>query len=267
MVSKKPSVVPRIPPTRRVVILGASNVTLGLSTVVEAARNAWGRPSDLMIAAGHGRSYGLSSSVLGRRLPAITSCALWDQLAERPELPTAALVTDIGNDLIYGCQVDLVLSWVETCLQRLYQQVDRLVVTRLPWESISAITPGKYRFLRSLLFPKSRVSLDDILVRAEEINHHLVQFANRYHAYVIHPDRQWYGWDPIHVARKQRSAAWQKILSCWSDGRPSMRTSHSWRRSWMLRKARPYAWQRFGMDRHQEQPTCMLPDGSVMSLY
>ena len=138
-------------------ILGASNVTIGLSTVVEAARNAWGRPLDLMIAAGHGRSYGHRSSVLGRRLPSIASCGLWDQLATRPELPTAALVTDIGNDIVYGSDSEQIIQWVEICLEKLSQQYDRLIVTRLPHETILATPPGKFRFLSSLLFPKSRV--------------------------------------------------------------------------------------------------------------
>jgi hypothetical protein len=248
-------------------ILGASNVTVGLPTVVEAARNAWGRPLDLMIAAGHGRSYGVASSVLGRQLPSLISCGLWEAWDERAELPTAALVTDIGNDLIFGSDVDHLLRWVETCLQRLAQRVDRLVVTRLPLESISTLTPGKFHLLRSLLFPRSRVTLEEIFTRAEQANEQIVHFANRYHAYIVHPDRQWYHWDPIHICRTQRTSAWQKIFSCWSDGRPVMKTTHSFRRWLTVRKARPLEWQRFGVARHREQPACTLPDGSLLSMY
>src|SRR5205807_8069752 len=60
-------------PPRRVVVLGASNVSLGFGTIVETAARLWGAPLDLLAAFGHGRSYGLRKSVLGRELPGITA--------------------------------------------------------------------------------------------------------------------------------------------------------------------------------------------------
>jgi len=84
-------------PARRVVLLGASNLTRGISTAVETARLQWGRPLDVMAALGHGRSYGLASRLLCRTLPSIVECGLWPALAARPPAPTAALVTDVGN--------------------------------------------------------------------------------------------------------------------------------------------------------------------------
>ena len=89
-------------PERRVVLLGASNLVAGLPRVVEAARSVWGGPLDILAAAGHGRSYGRSSRVLWRTLPGILSCGLWEDLARRPPASTAALLTDVGNDILYG---------------------------------------------------------------------------------------------------------------------------------------------------------------------
>ena len=37
-------------PPRRVVVLGASNVTRSLSTIVETACRLWGRPLDMLLA-------------------------------------------------------------------------------------------------------------------------------------------------------------------------------------------------------------------------
>lgn len=63
-------------PTRRVVLLGASNIARSLSIVFDSARNAWGSPLDIVAATGHGRSYGMSSRVLGRTLPGILQSGL-----------------------------------------------------------------------------------------------------------------------------------------------------------------------------------------------
>src|SRR5438270_1664562 len=101
---------------RRVVLLGASNLTRGISTVVETAQAVWGSPLEVLAALGHGRSYGLRSRVFGRELPGITGCGLWGDVAARGPAETAALVTDIGNDLLYGASVPTILGWVAESL-------------------------------------------------------------------------------------------------------------------------------------------------------
>ena len=153
-------------PSRRVVLLGASNVARSMSTVIETAELVWGRPLDVLAACGHGRSYGRTSCVFGRSLPGILECGLWDELSRRPALPTAALVTDIGNDILYGAGVDQIAAWVEQCLTRLRGVCERIVVTELPLARIASVTPRQYDLFRALLFPGSRVTFADALIES-----------------------------------------------------------------------------------------------------
>src|SRR3990172_7889601 len=111
-----PSSVEERAAVRRVILLGASNLTRAISTVVETAWLGIGGPLEILAALGHGRSYGMNSSVLGRVLPGIVPCGLWPALALLPQAPTFALVTDIGNDLGYGVSAGQIMHWVETCL-------------------------------------------------------------------------------------------------------------------------------------------------------
>src|SRR5690606_17242178 len=77
-------------PHRRVVMLGASNLTRGVSTVLATAQAYWGaNPVDALFALGHGRSYGITTNVLGRILSSIRDCGLWKALDDRPSAPTA----------------------------------------------------------------------------------------------------------------------------------------------------------------------------------
>lgn len=254
-------------PVRRVILLGASNVTLGLGTVIATAQRAWGAPLDIMAAIGHGRSFGLPSTVLGRTLPGIVECGLWDELLQRPPLPTAALVTDIGNDIIYGRRTDTILRWVETCLARLRAVTERLVVTRLPLASLSRTPNWRMRLLVSLFFPSSRFDLAEALDRARELDGELLSYAGRYGAYIVRPQRAWYTWDPIHVARTCRAAAWRAYLGCWTDGKnlpPVQETFFDWMTAV---RARPLYWKRFGHERHCRQPSVQLADGTTLSLY
>src|SRR5437764_15396038 len=108
-------------PLRRVILLGASNLSRSFPTVVATVRQTWSEPVEIMAAMGHGRSYGQDSWFLGRKISGIFPCALWLDLQNRPRLPTAALITDVGNDILYGISTDRLLDWVEHCLVRLAQ--------------------------------------------------------------------------------------------------------------------------------------------------
>lgn len=252
---------------RRVILLGASNVMRGISTIVETAELVWGQPADILAASGHGRSYGQTSCVLGRSLPGILQCGLWDALAQRPPLPTAALVTDIGNDILYGADAEQIAAWVAECLRRLRAVCERLIVTELPVARIASVTPTQYRWVRSLLFPGSRVTFADAIARAEALNAHVARLACEYRAALCAPQRDWYGWDPIHIRRAYWSHAWHAILSAWSDRATAACARGSWRRWWQLRTQRPLARRLFGVAQRCAQPARVLRSGSAISMF
>ena len=141
------------------ILLGASNLTRSFATVVAAARRTWGEPLEIMAAMGHGRSYGQDSTVLGRKISGIFPCALWQDLQNRPSLPTAALVTDIGNDLLYGVPPDRLHEWVERCLDRLAEAGAATIVTQMPIGSVESLGEARFRFFRRLFFPRSTLTL------------------------------------------------------------------------------------------------------------
>jgi hypothetical protein len=254
-------------PSRRVILLGASNVTRSMSTLVETAELVWGRPLDVLAACGHGRSYGRTSCVFGRSLPGILECGLWDDLSRRSALPAAALVTDIGNDILYGAGVDQIAAWVEQCLLRLRAVCERIVITELPLARVVSVTPGQYNLFRALLFPGSRVTWTDALDRVRELNARVIELARQQRGVSCVPRLQWYGWDPIHVRRAAWAEAWCEILSGWSDRGVAQRARGSWLRGWQLRRQRPLVRRWFGFEQRRAQPTCTLRSGSAISLY
>jgi hypothetical protein len=58
---------PQTGEVRRVVALGASNLTRGFHAVVSVARAAWGPEVEIVAALGHGRSYGSARRHPSRR--------------------------------------------------------------------------------------------------------------------------------------------------------------------------------------------------------
>lgn len=256
--------------TRRVILLGASNVSLGFPTLVATAGRLLGAPLDLLGAFGHGRSYGMRMGILWHELPAIRDCGLWRVLEARPPAPTFALLTDVGNDILYDVPVSDIAGWVETCLERLARAGARVVMTSLPLCNLPMLSPRRFLLCRTVLFPGCRLSYDTVVGRACELDRHVRELAARYRAMLAEPQARWYGLDPIHIRREWRPQAWLDILSRWSKAAPLPATAfapirHSLRLR--LRLMRPECQWLFGWERHTAQPVGRLMGGTSIALY
>jgi hypothetical protein len=253
---------------RRVILLGASNLTRAISTIVGIAQATLDGPLDIVAALGHGRSYGMWSRVLYRELPGINSCALWDDIKRRPKLDTVALVTDIGNDIFYGASVDEIMSWVELALARLEQHGARTTITLLPVENADGISEWRFRLMRRILFHRCQLELCDVRSMIVELNDRLRQLATSRGAAVACQRSEWYGFDPIHIRMRDWHRAWDEILAAWrSHGTAAARWGGSFSRWTYLRSLAPHERTIFGVAQRAPQPVGRLADGSLISFY
>ncbi len=255
-------------PTRRVILLGASNVVRAFPTLVETVRRTWCEPIDFMVAMGHGRSYGQDSAVFGRKISGIFPCALWRDLHERAPLPTTALVTDIGNDLLYGVTPARLVSWVEQCVNRLANVGATTIVTHLPAASIERLGQRRFALFRTMLFPRSNLTLAAAKQHMREMNQRLDALAEPQKVSVISASGAWYGFDPIHVTRRSFRKAWPTILADWLDEDEQVVFSKSsLLMTAYLASLAPFEYSRFGMKRCAAQPCARFIDGTTISLY
>jgi hypothetical protein len=259
------------PDRPRIILLGASNVTRCISTIVETGRliAGAGSPVDIHAAIGHGRSYVQSSSLLTRTLPAITESPIWPASDPPPDgdAPTFALLTDVGNDIMYGSDVPTIVSAVETCLDRLEERNAKIVMTNIPIPRVERITPMQFRLVKTLFFPGYDVSFKRALDDARTIAHRLDDIARARNIPIILPDHAWYGADPIHIMQSRSAAAWSAILSSWRPADPPLAARGSLRRWLTIRPARAARWSFLGRSFETPQPARRLPDGSTLSLW
>jgi hypothetical protein len=255
---------------RAAVVLGASNVALGLVEVASAARRAWRAPLDLYVAAGLGRSYGRWNWILGHSLPGIIQCALWEALEERRAAGHAggivALVTDVGNDLLYGSPPDEILSWVNICLERLAAHDAQFVIGQVPIDSIERMGALRFYQLRRVLYPWSRLTWSDAITGATELREGLERLAKKFSCPSVQPRGEWFGWDPIHVRSAYRAAAWKEYCGAWTTPEPPS-AARLPRQALGLRMARVHHRRLFGRERICAQPAMRMSDGSTVSLY
>lgn len=248
----------------RVVLLGASNVTLGFGVLTRLIRSGFDGPLDVRAALGHGRSYGVWSSVLVRGLPSIVGCGLWDDLRAAPPAPTYALLTDVGNDLMYGFPPDRIAGWVETCLDRLVESGAHVVVTRLPIARVERLGAWRYHATRASFFPLHRpVAWGDMLGRVRELDERVAGAAHSRGAAVVTPPLEWYGLDPIHIRWTRRAPAWSRVLAEWPGFRAPGRSKAS---SLPLLGRMPQRYRICGRDAMTPQPVVVRND-VTLSLY
>jgi len=248
----------------RVVLLGASNLAIGFPLIVRQLFAGLPRPLEIYAACGHGRSFCRWSRVLFRALPGIDRCALWSDLERTSHgnsSTTLALVTDVGNDLIYGSTPELIARRIEFCLSELSRHRAELVMTHLPLASIERLSALRYNATKAVFFPRTGGRWPEMLKRARDLDQSLAEIGSRYSAHLVPQPLKWYGFDPIHIRRGHRGRAWQTIFSGW----PSFGTATEGDRLALadvvrLRLAAPAERRLFGRQQLRPQPSLALGD-------
>lgn len=242
----------------RAILLGASNLRISLSTVV--GRIAAAGAQEVFVACGHGRSYGKESSFLRlRRLPGILECGLWQAVRAATPLATRALLTDIGNDLIYGEPVADVAAWIEECLARLAALGAEVVLTPLALGRLDRLEPVSYRIAQKVMFPGRDLPLPELLRRAHDLDARLRRLAYEHGATLVEQPADWYGLDPIHFRYRKRREAWDRILASWPATKDRAKVG--------LPLVGAAAYQLFGRAITTPQPVRTLPGGAAVWLY
>jgi hypothetical protein len=253
----------------RVVLLGASNLTRSISTAVETAQLVCGPQLEILVAAGHGRSYGLSGQFLGRTLPSILNCGVWEALAARPDAPTTAVITDIGNDILFNVSVPQIADWIETVLDRLEKTHARVCLTLLPLASAAKLGPRRFRFFRRLYVPGCRLELSDALARSQELSSRLQQIGQARNVRLVEQPGAWYGFDPIHIRLRCWREVWREIFFPWAEAAAAQSQAiHGSLPRWIyLRTRRPLQRTLFGVEQHANQPVCRLRNRTTISFF
>lgn len=253
-------------PRQSVVLLGASNLTIGWRPLMKVVTEKTSRPLEILAAIGLGRSFVGWSYVGLRGLPAIPDCGLWRSLPGNDSPPPLVFVTDLGNDIVYGHRPEAIMQHVSACIHRIFEwrPDSKIVLSGLPLESVRSMNRWRFLAARTMLFPGCFLSFDTILGRSEELDTLAADFAVRMKIPRVVPEGCWYGVDPIHVLRPLREEAFRRFLSHWPE--PEAPGSAAAAND-LLRMPAPIAAERrtLRFTRHTAQPVYASPMAVVSS--
>jgi hypothetical protein len=255
-------------PQRRVVLLGASNLSIKFPIVVHSLRALFNAPLEFFVAKGFGRSYGQESKFFGKKFLGILQTGLWAAMDRATTISTVAIVADIGNDLAYEAPVRRIVDWIEVTLDRLAAHRAQVVLNNIPLASLGAVGAARYHFFRELFFPNCGLPRRELMKRAEQLSEALARLAEKRKTPIFSGRIEWYGLDPIHPRRGASGEIWRLMLSAISDAGalvPLVRAAPL--SALQLHRLKPESWSHFGVTRRAAQPAGRLSDGTTIALY
>ncbi|MEP3479359.1 MAG: hypothetical protein ABJZ55_08940 [Fuerstiella sp.] len=225
---------------RTVLVLGASNVSLAWSQIVSLVLSSSTGRADFVTAHGMGRAYASASSgFVFRRLPGILHSGLWAALPKfNDEQAASVLITDLGNDLLYGCSVSEVVEAAGECVSRVRQWNSNadFVVTAPPLTSVLKLQPTQFRIMKQLLFPSCPLKLPQVQQATQDLFDGIQTLAADQGLKIYEPPARCFGYDPIHIRRRDRRDVFHSMLKLWEHTPASPVASPP---------ASPVAWKRF----------------------
>jgi len=195
------------------VLLGASNLSRGCFALARHVKVClYPRKVEVLVASGPGRGYCVSGGLLNVSYPSIQSSDIFNvaQRKRKSGYRVVALVTDIGNDIMYGESAGQVIETVQQIFGKLESMDAEIFYTTLPIAFEKGMNPIWFYILRSVLLPFSRVSRDKAVAEIIKVNQFLRQSSSKHCHLILDMDR-YLGFDEIHYGWLRAHTAWYHV--------------------------------------------------------
>ncbi len=154
---------------------------------------------------------------MGLRFPGVVHCGLFSALEEAKRSTRSAdvlaLLTDLGNDLIYGAGVATLSQWIRECVARLRNLGATAAITALPIAGITTLPSWRYQILRPILYPRHTVVQNDLNRSILALQKALEAIETEQQIILLPTEPEWYTFDRFHL----RPRALDQAMGMWID--------------------------------------------------
>ncbi len=130
----------------------------------------------------------------------------------KKSLRTAVLITDIGNDLMYGVSSDTLIESLDGMIGRMLKWEAEIFLTSIHVDLKKDVSPTTFLILRFLFYPSSKVTYEETDLFVSKINEYLEEKARKNEkVHLITGMEAFAGSDKIHYSLLKTHAAWSKV--------------------------------------------------------
>lgn len=194
------------------VFLGASNLARGHYALANCLkRSLYPRPVQFLFAHGPGRGYLAWGGFLRKVYSPIRSSGIFSA-ARANKCQVVALLTDIGNDIMYN-----VSPWdITACLEKIITQLQEfnaiILTTPIPSSLENKLNQFSFFCLRSILYPRSKVRYKEAVEGMRQINKFLKNSVSE-NLHLFSGLEEFSGSDRIHYSLWRGHLAWSRIAA------------------------------------------------------
>jgi len=196
------------------IFLGASNLARSFYGLKRCIRRCiFPRPASFVHAMGPGRGYVSRGGILNAIYSPILNCGILEAVRNKKikDQSVVALITDIGNDIMYGVSSEKIINGLQYLLNSLGEFKTNIFITLIPVDLENDISELHFHIIRQIYFPKSPVKYSQASNNIKAINKFILQSSNK-KITVINDMKQFCGIDKIHYSILKSQSAWSHVV-------------------------------------------------------
>ncbi len=194
-----------------IALLGASNLSRGYWALSHCLRaNLRPHRVNVIAALGPGRGYVAPGGLWPLIFQPIKDSSVFESLEQSRQEGgrTIAFLTDLGNDFLFNVTGEELIRVLDNTCNRLKETDTKILVTPIHPILMEVLTPSIYKILRAWLYPKSRVSFEQVVSGIGSVNEFLVEAEEQGRIKRVLGLDEFLGWDYVHYGWGNANRAW-----------------------------------------------------------
>ena len=195
--------------------MGASNLARGYSLLTRHISSCFGKnKTEFLNALGPGRGFCARGGMFNFTYPPIQDCRILEVAKKKSCDTRVVLITDIGNDLMYGVLADTLIESLDGLIGRALQWDAEIFLTSIHVNLKKDVSPTMFFILKSFFYPGSSITYEEADLFIIKVNGYLEEKARQNErVYLISGMTSFIGMDKIHYSFLKTHLAWEKIAN------------------------------------------------------
>ncbi len=193
--------------------MGASNLARGYSLLTRYLSRCLGVQNiEFLNALGPGRGFCAKGGMFNFIYPPIQDCQVIEAVDKKTKNPRVVLITDLGNDLMYGVTPDALIECLDTLIDRMLKWNADIFLTSIHINMKKDISRRTFYILRFIFYPNSKMNYEETDSLIIKVNDYLEEKArNNKKVHLITGMESYAGSDKIHYSLLKMHKAWSKV--------------------------------------------------------